>query len=145
MEEGRGAPPRVLKTTAAARGTVRFTPVLTLQRGRRIVAIVEQNGIPRTRLPVARYTAPAIGRVTGVKALRATRRGGRVTVTWAPMPAAGSFQVIVGTATGSRTLQTVSRPRLVLTGAAGKATTSVSVSAVGIDGRTGLRRTAQVR
>jgi hypothetical protein len=145
MEEGRGAPPRVLKTTAAARGTVRFTPVLTLQRGRRVVAIVEQNGIPRTRLAVARYTAPAIGRVTGVKALRAIRRGGRVTVTWAPMPAAGSFQVIVGTATGSRTLHTVSRPRLVLTGARAKATTSVSVRAVGIDARTGPRRTARVR
>jgi hypothetical protein len=61
------------------------------------------------------------------------------------MPAAAGFEVIVGKATGSRTLRVVSRPRLLLTGAGAKATTTISVRAVGIDGRKGPRRMARVR
>ena len=82
MESGPGAPPRVLKRTTASKGSVRFTPYLALQRKRQIVALVEQDGKPRSRAQVATYTAPAVPRVTEVGSLKALRRGAKTTVSW---------------------------------------------------------------
>src|SRR3954454_17653369 len=117
FEEGLGAPPRVLKKTNAAEDTVRFTPELTPQRRRRIVALVEQNDLPRARKRVATYTAPRPGRVTAVRTLRARRRGTRVLATWSKMPAAQSFRVIVVGADGSRIMRSTKRASLTLRGA----------------------------
>src|SRR5690606_24263284 len=49
-EEGRGVPPRVLLRTRKAKGTKAFRPHLLPQRGRRIIATVEQFGRPRARI-----------------------------------------------------------------------------------------------
>jgi hypothetical protein len=145
-EEGLGAPPRVLTTTSAAKGTVRFKPYLTPQRKRRIVALVEQSGIARTRQVVATYTAPALGKVTAVRSLAATRSTkGVVTATWAAMPAAQKFQVIVTERAGRKTLKITKGPKLVLRGSIGRAATSVSVRAVSIDDETGTSRSATVK
>jgi hypothetical protein len=144
MEEGRGAPPRVLKTSSAASGHVRFQPFVAPQRRRTIIAIVEQDGKPRRRLTVAHYSAPALRRVGAVRALRAKRRGSTVSVSWARMPAARAFQVIVTESTGKRSLHTVSRPRFTLRGTDGRRARSVSVRAVGYDAKVGRSRAARV-
>src|SRR5690606_15413750 len=92
IEEGRGVPPRVLTRTRKARGSFAFRPHLLPQRGRRIVAVVEQFGRPRARIPVARYTAPPVPKVVRVKGLRAVRRGGRLVVSWQRLPGAGAYR-----------------------------------------------------
>jgi hypothetical protein len=145
MEEGRGAPPRVIATTRAAHGHVRFSPIVTLQRRRTILAIVEQDGRARRRLTVAHYTAPALGRVTRVRSLRAKRRGKTVTVSWSKMAAARSFQIVVTETTGKRMLHTVTRPRYVLHGVDARRTVGVSVRAVGYDAKVGAAATARVK
>jgi hypothetical protein len=145
-EQGPGSPQRVLKTTSAARGTVRFKPYLTLQRKRTIVALVEQSGKPRAEKVVATYTAPALGKVTGVRNLTATRSTkGVVTSTWAAMPAAQTFQVVVTQTSGRKTLKVVKRPKLVLSGAVGRTAKTVSVRAVSFDTTVGPSRGATVK
>jgi hypothetical protein len=144
FEEGLGAPPRELKKTTASEGTVRFTPEVTPQRRRRIVALVEQDDLPRARKVVATYTAPRPGRVTGVRSLRARRRGTRVLVTWSKMPAAQSFRLIVVGADGSRIMRSTKRTSLTLRGALARNGKSVLVRAVDVEGKPGPQRRARV-
>jgi hypothetical protein len=142
MEAGPGAPPRVLKRNATADGSVRFTPYLTPQRDRQIVAIVEQDGKPRSREVVARYTAPAVPRMTRVAGLKAVRRGGKVTASWKKLAGAAKYRVLVVESSGRRSMVTVKAPRLVLRGAQVR---SVTVRAIGFDGKVGRPRTAKVK
>jgi hypothetical protein len=145
MEAGPGAPPRIIKVTTAARGHKRFRPFLTRERTRRIVAIVEQDGKPRARVQVARYTAPKLPRVARVPGLRAVRHGSRVIVTWKKMPGAREYRVLLRERSGRRTLHVVKRPRLTLRGARGRAARTLSVRAVGLDGRVAKSRSAKVK
>jgi hypothetical protein len=142
MEAGPGAPPRVLKRNATADGSVRFTPYLTPQRDRQIVAIVEQDGKPRSRQVVARYTAPAAPRMTRVAGLKAVRRGGKVTASWKKLEGAAKYRVLVVERSGRRSMVSVKAPRLVLRGAQAR---SVTVRAIGFDGKVGQARTAKVK
>jgi hypothetical protein len=143
IEESPGAPPRVLKTTTKARGHVTFRALRLPERRRQIVAMVEQDGLPRARRVVAHYRAPKLGRVTRVRKLRAVRRGKTVRVSWGGMTSASKFHLIVADRKGRRTLRTVKKPRIALHRA--KSVRSVSVRAIGIDGRVGKPRTARVR
>jgi hypothetical protein len=145
MEAGPGAPPRVLAKGVTADGSVRFAPYLTPERDRQIVALVEQDGKPRSRQVVARYVAPALPRVTRVAGLKAVRRGGTVKASWHKMAGALKYRVLVVERSGRRTLKTVNAPRLVLRGAQARATRSVSVRAVGFDGKVGTPRRAKVK
>ncbi|MDX6212881.1 MAG: hypothetical protein QOF82_1968 [Frankiales bacterium] len=144
-EEGKGTAPRVLKTTAAASGSVLFKPVPTLQRTRNIIAIVEQDGHPRKRLTVAHYSIAPVGKVTAVRSLKAKRKKTTVTVTWAKMPAAQSFRVTIVGSTGQRTLRVVKRPRLAVREKGDLIVKSVVVQAVGMDGKPGALKTVKVR
>jgi hypothetical protein len=143
IEESPGAPPRILERTTAARGKTTFRALRFPERRREIVALVEQDGQPRARRVVARYKAPKLARVTRVRNLRAVRRGKAVKVSWARMPSAQKFHVIVTDRAGRRTLHTVKRARLALRRA--RSARAVSVRAIGIDGRVGKARAAKVR
>ena len=56
FEDGAGVHRRIARTTRA-RGTVRFKPAPG-GRSRRIVAEIEQDGLPRAQLTVARLKLP---------------------------------------------------------------------------------------
>jgi hypothetical protein len=142
MEAGPGAPPRVLKRNATADGSVGFTPYVTPQRDRRIVAIVEQDGKPRSRLLVARYTAPAAPRMTRVIGLKALRHGAEVSASWKKVSGAAKYRVLVVERSGRRSMVSVKAPRLARRGADAR---SVTVRAVGFDGKVGRPRTAKVK
>ncbi len=73
---------RLITTTAKATGKVRFTPQTGPAGHRRIVAIVEQNGLPRATLNVASFRAPGPPRPTKVTHLKLTRRGTSLRVSW---------------------------------------------------------------
>jgi hypothetical protein len=69
-----------------------------------VVAIVEQNGLPRDAITVARYTAPAPPRPQRPRRLRARRRGSAIKVTWRPGRGAASQRVVVRRPRGRRDL-----------------------------------------
>ncbi len=145
MEAGPGAPPRVLKRTTAAKGSVRFTPYLALQRQRHIVALVEQDGRPLSREQVATYTAPAAPHATKVGALKAVRRGGKTTVSWRKQAGAVKYRVFVAQANGRRAMKVVKRSKLVLRGEQGRTAQRVTVQAIGLDAKAGKPAAVKVK
>ena len=85
-EVGRGAH-SVITSARARRGHVRFRPADGRAGKRRIVALVEQDGVPRTTINVGSYRAPAAPRPARPKRVRIVRRGSRIRVNWrAPRP-----------------------------------------------------------
>lgn len=66
----------------APRGRVRFTPANGPAGRRRILAYVEQNGLPRKRVVAGSYRAPATDRPRRPRAARIVRRGSNVVVSW---------------------------------------------------------------
>ena len=64
----------LITTTAKATGKIRFTPLTGPAGRRRIVAIVEQNGLPRATITVASFRAPGPPRPAKVTHLKLTRR-----------------------------------------------------------------------
>ena len=71
----------LITTTAKATGKIRFTPQTGPAGHRRIVAIVEQYGLPRDP-HVASFRAPGPPRPAKVTRLKLTRRGGSLRVSW---------------------------------------------------------------
>jgi hypothetical protein len=77
----------VIATTRARSGRASFSPAEGPGGKRRIVALVEQNGLPRTRIAAGSYRAPPPLRPGRPKNARITRRGSGLVVSWrAPTP-----------------------------------------------------------
>ena len=72
----------VIATTRASRGRVRFRPADGPAGKRRIVAMVEQNGLPRKTLTAGSYRAPGTLKPKRPTRARIVRRGSRVVVSW---------------------------------------------------------------
>jgi hypothetical protein len=72
----------VIATAKGRRGSARFRPADGPAGTRRIVALVDQDGHPRTTLNVTSYRAPGMPKPGKPRQLRITRRGARVTVRW---------------------------------------------------------------
>jgi PKD repeat protein len=138
---------RLLTVTNRARGHKRFTPAAGLSAKRRIVAFVEQGGLPRTKIAAGRYTvrvAKAPRPVAPRKASwRLTPQGLRVT--FAPRAPRLAHEVEVVRADGVRRVDLVpaGRRSTTIPGLwAGERITRVTVRAVGADGRAGKARPA---
>ena len=120
-------------------GTIPFRPAFGPGGRRVIVARVEQNGMPRTEIAVASYTAPAprmAGRPRGVSV---KRRGSRLIVSWKRTPLAYGYRVQVRTPQSRNADFQVSakRRRVVLTGVYGRGKARVNVRAIRRDGSSG--------
>jgi hypothetical protein len=107
-ERGRGVSRTI--ATATRSGSASFRPADGPGGRRRIVALVEQDGLPRTRITVARFTAPRRARPAaprGVKvappALAAASAAKRpLTITWRPAKGAVRYGVRVALPDGRR-------------------------------------------
>ena len=86
---------RAITSTASARGSVRFRPADGPAGKRTIVALVEQDGQPRTTITVGSYRAPGPPRPGKPRGLRVARKGSRLTVSWRPSPAGFRHAVYV--------------------------------------------------
>jgi hypothetical protein len=84
---------RVLRRGARA-GALRLVPSDARGKRRALLAMVEQDGVPREQITLDRFRAgpPAIGRVGSIRAHRSRR--GRLAVTWSR--AAGAQRYLVG-------------------------------------------------
>lgn len=75
-----------IRTTAAARGSVRFRPADGPAGRRKIVAMVQQDGRPRVNLTAGSYRAPGMLRPGKPRKLELTRKRTRLVVSWRPKP-----------------------------------------------------------
>ncbi len=123
---------RVIGSTSSARGSLRFRPADAPAGLRKIEAIVEQNGRPRTTLQLTSYRAPGPPRPGRTRGLTLTRRGRTVTVHWAGRPAGFRHAVYLTTSDGRKLLQLVAaRGRSVsLAGIAPTVSLTASVTAL---------------
>lgn len=91
----------LLGVAEGTKGVLRFTPGDGPAGTRRIVALIESRGLPRARLEVARYGAPAPA-LPGRPRVKITRRSRTLTIRWSRVPAAASFRAFVVLGDGSR-------------------------------------------
>lgn len=80
-----------LGVAKGARGSLSFRPAAGAAGTRRIVAIVEQGGLVRTTLAVARYRAPSAQ--LAAPRVRAVRKGGSVAVSWTSVAGAKGYRL----------------------------------------------------
>lgn len=97
---------RVNHSLAVARASGRqpFVPSPGASGMRTITAQIEQSGLPRRNLVVARYRAPAPPRPRPLRGLRATRKGRSVLVHWQRSANATGYEVRIALADGRRIL-----------------------------------------
>ena len=85
------------------KGKIRYTTGEASGTSRTIQAEIEQDGLPRAKLTIAKYTAPnpTVGQPGSVKVRRS---GSKALVTWKPAALANSYAVTVTGTDGSRQL-----------------------------------------
>jgi hypothetical protein len=142
-EQSAGGLYRELATTRDARGRITFRPRRSGQRRRRIVAIVEQDGYPRAKLELARFTAPKPRPLARPRRVRATRKGTKLIVRWSKLERARGYELRINLPRdGRRLLRTVGPRRRTLTigGLERNDRGTVTASAIDDDGRLGRPR-----
>ena len=102
-EEGHGAA-RVLGIARGAHGRLRFVPANGPGGRRKIIAIVEQSGLPRKQLTLTSYVAPPPARPSRPAQLQASWRGATLTLSWSPARLAVRSLVRVALRDGRRLL-----------------------------------------
>jgi hypothetical protein len=103
---------RLIGVTDGTGGKLKFTSAPGDGGKRVIEAAVAQDGIPRERVQVASYIAPAIPRPGAVKGVKVARSKGGVLVTWRGGTGATSFLVAVNAADGRRNVLVAKRRTL---------------------------------
>jgi hypothetical protein len=147
VETGRSGG-HVIANTNRRTGTKRFKPAAGLGAKRRIVAVVEQGGLPRRKLSGARFTVkvPKAARPLRPRSAHWTMTADALRVTFTARSKRLDHQVEVVRASGVKRVDLVpaGRSSSVLPGLwAGEKVQSVTVRAVARDGRLGPPRTAK--
>lgn len=100
-----------ITSTSSKRGSVRFRPADGPAGKRSIVAIVEQDGRPRTTLTAGSYRAPGPPRPGKPLRLKVKRSGAGLIVAWRPNPSGFRHAVWFQLTDGRRIVQIVSAKR----------------------------------
>ncbi|MBE2314379.1 hypothetical protein DVA67_000205 [Solirubrobacter sp. CPCC 204708] len=144
FEERGTAADHVLGTVrGGGKGTLRFRPADGRGGKRTIVAVVEQDGLPRKRLTVASYIAPARVKPGIPRALKVTRRASAAsgtaptTIAWRPAANADRYSVRVTLPDGRVVLKLVDADTRVV-----KIADAVSVRVVAMRADNGTGRAA---
>ncbi len=130
-----------------ARGTLSFAPADGPAGTRRIVALIEQDGLPRPQAVLGSYRAPGPLRPGPVRRLRVRIQGHTLAISFGPASNARNYQIRVSTTDGKHRLllATASHRSARLGGLGPRAAATVTVIAFAANGRAGpavLRRTA---
>jgi hypothetical protein len=102
-------------TGATRSGSVHFRPATGPAGTRRIVALVEQDGLPRMTLTVGSYRAPGPLKPGKPRSLKVKRSGTRLVVSWRAHPAGFRHAVYLKLSDGRSLLQVVAARRRSLT------------------------------
>lgn len=132
-----GAGGREIGIAKGRRGRIRFTAGDGRGGRRAIIAIAEQNGLPRLRTQVASYRAPGPIRPRRVRGLRVRRSGRAVIARWRRSPGAASYLVRISISDGRRLARVVRGRRLRVGGISRGDRVRVSVAGRSGHGRLG--------
>jgi hypothetical protein len=138
--------PSVTKTLGRARGahgSLTFRPSFGRGGKRRIVAHVEQNGLPRTELDVASFRAAAPRTLKAPRGVKLVRRGERLTATWKRVAGAVGYSVDVETADHRAIHYDVKSRRVVVKRMFDPRASRVTVRAVRADEKLGRAKTVR--
>lgn len=108
LEQGRTVGRRIGVATQA-RGSLRFPKGYGTAGKRRVLAIVEQDGMPRRRIPLTTYVAPKPPRVPAPRLVRARIRRAGLQLRWRPVRAAAKYRLLVKVGDGRVLKRTVRR------------------------------------
>jgi hypothetical protein len=139
---------REIGTTGKAHGVLHFHLAQGPGGRRDIVAIVEQNGVPRAKLTVAHYKAPPTRRLRRPRHVVARRSGSRLMVGWSAVRGARGYEVHVNLPRDGRRLLFFPPPkkhRLKVKGIEPSDLARVTVAAIGPDLRSGREAKAKLR
>ena len=132
----------LLATARSARGTRRFTPAEGGSRRRTIIAQVFQDGLPRARFTIARFTAPRPKRLSRPRKLKVSWRGDHARVSWQRLRGASSYTV-EGTSSRAAARRDVTATRTLLGPLPAGRSVRITVTATdraGVGGRSASRR-----
>jgi hypothetical protein len=132
-EQTAGGLYRELASTRNARGRITFRPADSSRRRRRIVALVEQDGYPRAKLALARFTAPKPRRLAGPRRVRIRRKGQRLVLRWSKVRRARGYEVRIDLPRDGRRLLRFTKPgrrSLAIRGLERNDTSTVTVRAI---------------
>jgi hypothetical protein len=125
---------RPIGNATAAHGRIAFTPADGSAGKRRIVALVQRDGVVKQTIEVARYAAPGMARPAKPRRLRvARRRGSALVASWARARGAFQYSVTVQLGNGRRLLRLTKRRRLVITGIDPRTRATVRVAGLRAD------------
>lgn len=144
VEQGvRGGQP-IATVKVGGRGSKRFIPADAAKPGRTIVAQVEQDGLPRENIVVAKFSAPS-PKVGTARGLRVKRRGAQALISWRPAFLATRYDVVVTRSDGSRAVLSAPKGKRAVSVGLGKQQ-SLRVKVVGISatGKRGRPATAKL-
>jgi hypothetical protein len=139
---------REIGSSGKARGAMRFHPAPGPGGKRRIVAILEQDGVPYDKLTVARYKAPPTRRLRQPGRVGLKRRGGKLVVGWTRVKGARGYEVRVNLPRDGRRLLFFPPPKrrgLSIRGVEPSDLARVSVAALGPDLRPGREAKAKLK
>ena len=131
---------KVLTTTSRNAGTLRYVPETGAGRARRLEAVVTQDGLPRARRVLARYS---VAQPRTARPGRARLRGRAVV--WQQPGGATSWSILLRSADGRTQALESRRPRVALPKGWPRRGVTVLVVGLGADGRTSPRRTTLLR
>lgn len=145
--EERGATGKqVIGDATGAKGRIRFVSAAGKAEKREIVAIVEQDGLPRGEQVAGSYRAPGSGVPTRVGRAIVKRSGSRVTVSWLPAANAERY-LITGELSDGRVINKQMRGRRLVLRKVARTTTGefavVGVNELGRSGKPTKRKLAR--
>jgi subtilisin-like proprotein convertase family protein len=123
--------------TAKAHGTLRFRPSLGTGGKRKIIAIVEHNGLATQRIEVTRFHAPRSRLPRRPQGLQVKHTGSRLVVRWHASRGAVRYGVTVDPSGAARRMILTHKHKLTIHGVPGFLHGSVSVSGLRLDNRFG--------
>jgi hypothetical protein len=156
IERGPGVD-REIGSTVVDHGTITFTPAPGRGSTRQVIAIASENGTPLVLAPgatnpgqrvVCSYRASGPRRLGTVRRLRAAVSGQHVAVSFAGVPGARSYAVLIALQNGVRTDYVVSRRSLratIATGGTMAGTVTVRALGDGLTSATGTAARATIR
>jgi hypothetical protein len=143
--ERAGASARLIARAHGAHGQVRFRSAPGPGGRRTIVALVQQAGLPRARISVATFTAPAPATPSRPARLRLRRAHSALLIAWGRSQGAARYVLAVRLHDGRELQLVVSGRRLAIAAVPGIDSGEVRVAGLGADGRPGAIASAQLR
>jgi hypothetical protein len=140
-----GSGARQIGVASAARGRIRFTAGDGRGGRRAIVAMAEQNGLPRLLRNVASYRAPGPIRRKRVRGLRVRRSGRTAGIRWRRSSGAAAYVVRITVSDGRKLLRVVTGRRVRVGGIARGETVRVSVAGRSAHARSGKAARARLK